>query len=79
MLTASTQFALDGDNINVVGRHLDERAADVKELSSYYGSAVLRGPDAFIEVAIGFADYADAMERKLLRELQSIALSAVAD
>lgn len=54
----------------------DERFADIKELSSYYSSYVVRGPDAFVEVALGFEDYAAAMERKLLRELASIAIGA---
>lgn len=52
----------------------DERFADIKELSSYYSTYVLRGPDAFVEAALGFEDYAAAMERKLLRELASIAI-----
>lgn len=52
----------------------DERFADIKELSSYYRSYVLRGAGAFVEAALGFDDYAAAMERKLLRELQSIAI-----
>lgn len=56
----------------------DERAADIKELSSYFRAYVIRGPGAFVEVALGFEDYAAAMERKLLRELQSLALSSVA-
>ena len=56
----------------------DDRFADIKELSSYYRSYVLRGPDAFVETAIGFGDYAAAMERKLLRELQSIAIGQAA-
>lgn len=51
------------------------RAADIKELSSYYRAYVIRGTGAFVEAALGFEDYADAMERKLLRELQSLALS----
>ncbi|MCO4849209.1 MAG: DUF1194 domain-containing protein [Yoonia sp.] len=54
----------------------DERSADIKELSSYFREYVVRGPDAFVEVALGFEDYANAMERKLLRELQSIAIGA---
>lgn len=53
----------------------DERAADIKELSSYFDAYVIRGAGAFVEIAIGFEDYATAMERKLLRELQSLALS----
>lgn len=52
----------------------DERFADIKELSSYYTTYVVRGPDAFVEVALGFENYAAAMERKLLRELVSIAI-----
>lgn len=46
----------------------------INGLSAYYSNYVLRGPDAFVETALGFADYAAAMERKLLRELQSMAI-----
>lgn len=59
------------------GAH-DRRQAEIKELSSYFRANVIRGPDAFVETALGFSDYAQAMERKLLRELQSIALSGLA-
>ena len=52
----------------------DERIADIKELSSYYNSYVIRGTGAFVEAALGFEEYAAAMERKLLRELASIAI-----
>lgn len=55
----------------------DHRFAEVKELSSYYSSYVVRGPGSFVEVALGFQDYAAAMERKLLRELASIAIGQV--
>jgi hypothetical protein len=41
------------------------------ELSAYFQARVIQGPDAFVEVANGFEDYADAMRRKLLRELQT--------
>lgn len=54
----------------------DNRFADIKELSSYYRRNVIRGPGAFVETALGFEDYAAAMERKLLRELQSLAIGA---
>ncbi len=57
----------------------DERFADIKELSSYYSSYVVRGPGAFVEVALGFENYAAAMERKLLRELASIAIGDATD
>lgn len=39
------------------------------ELISYYRDNVLHGPGAFLEVANGFADYEEAMTRKLVREL----------
>lgn len=52
----------------------DHRYDDIKELSAYFAANVIRGAGAFVETALGFDDYADAMERKLLRELQSLAL-----
>jgi len=57
----------------------DERAVDIKELSAYFSAYVIRGPNAFVETALGFEDYAAAMERKLLRELQSLALSGTVE
>ena len=53
----------------------DQRFADIKQLSSHYRRLVIRGPGAFVETALGFEAYAAAMERKLVRELQSISLS----
>ena len=50
-------------------------AADSDTLSAYFRAFVIRGPSAFVESATGFDDYATAMERKLMRELQSLALS----
>lgn len=55
----------------------DARFADIKELSSYYNTYVTRGAGSFVEVALGFADYAAAMERKLLRELSSIVMGDI--
>lgn len=52
---------------------------NIQELSAYFDAYVIRGAGAFVEVALGFEDYAAAMERKLLRELQSLALSAAPD
>ncbi|MFQ6550435.1 DUF1194 domain-containing protein [Aestuariibius sp. 2305UL40-4] len=46
-------------------------------LITYFEDAVIRGPGAFAEVAAGFADYERAMTRKLLREIESIAIGAV--
>lgn len=42
---------------------------DVAELTAYFNAHVIHGPQAFVETAIGFEDYARAMKRKLLREL----------
>ena len=38
-------------------------------LRRYFEQDVIRGPNAFAMVAEGYADYADAMRRKLMREL----------
>lgn len=61
----------------VIGSGDDGRFAEIKELSSYYQNSVIRGPDAFVEMALGFEDYAAAMERKLLRELTSLVIGAI--
>ncbi|MEM9975350.1 MAG: DUF1194 domain-containing protein [Pseudomonadota bacterium] len=49
----------------------DERMLGVAELSAYYRANVIRGPGAFVEVAIGYDDFANAMTRKLLREVSA--------
>lgn len=41
----------------------------------YYRDEVIFGPGAFVEVAVGFADFEHAMKRKLLREINGAALS----
>lgn len=41
----------------------------VEDLSAYFRAYVLRGPDAFVEEARGYGDFAEAMARKLLKEL----------
>ncbi|MEP4766416.1 MAG: DUF1194 domain-containing protein [Roseibium sp.] len=40
-----------------------------KLLVDYYRSKVIKGPGAFVEVAGTYNDYADAMKRKLVREI----------
>ena len=49
---------------------------DDPELVAFYRDEVIHGPGAFAEIAAGFADYARAMRRKLLRE---IGMGMVAD
>ena len=51
---------------------------EIKELSSYFFSEVIRGPEAFVQTAVGFTDFEQAMAKKLLKELQTRAVSALA-
>ncbi len=55
----------------------DARQMEIMELSAYFRRRVIFGPSAFIEVAIDFSTYEDAMERKLLRELQGFVVGAL--
>ena len=50
------------------------RNLQIGGLASYYTAYVIRGPNAFVETALGFDAYQDAMIRKLLRELQTVAI-----
>lgn len=53
----------------------DIRQAEIGELSSYFKAEVILGPDAFVQTALGFADYERAMREKLIRELEGLVLS----
>ncbi|MCR9125137.1 MAG: DUF1194 domain-containing protein [Rhodobacteraceae bacterium] len=53
----------------------DVRQVEIGELSSYFSTYVITGPGAFVQTAIGFQDFEDAMVRKLKRELEGLALS----
>ena len=44
---------------------------------TYYETEVIRGPNAFVEVAEGFADFENAMRRKLLRELSAQVIGGI--
>lgn len=55
----------------------DKRYVQIGELSAYYNAWVILGPGAFVETALGFEAYEDAMTRKLIRELDSLTLSQV--
>jgi hypothetical protein len=55
---------------------IDRRQVQIGELSRYFRTSVIRGPDAFVETALGYHDFQRAMTRKLLRELESRALAA---
>ncbi len=55
----------------------DLRQADIAELSSYFRVNVITGPDAFVQTALGYEDYARSMARKLERELQGVVVSSL--
>ncbi|KJZ19769.1 DUF1194 domain-containing protein [Loktanella sp. S4079] len=63
------------DGVTVNGLVID--GSPTAELANYYESYVIRGSGAFVETAQNFEEYAKAMERKLLRELESIATGAL--
>lgn len=56
-----------------------QRQIEAAELSAYFKARVIQGPDAFVEVALGFEDYSAAMRRKLLRELKAMPVAALPD
>lgn len=53
----------------------DARQVDIAELSSYFAAYVIVGADSFVETALGFEAFEEAMIRKLLRELEGLVLS----
>jgi hypothetical protein len=53
------------------------RSDSIPELSAYYNAEVIQGPDAFVQVALGYHDYRVAMEKKLLKELQTLPVGQV--
>jgi len=60
-------------NALVIGRDAQGQGhrspPEVGELAAYFHAEIIQGPNAFVEVALGYQDYARAMKRKLLREL----------
>lgn len=55
----------------------DQRQSDISELSSYFRAEVIVGEDAFVQTALGFEGYAEAMTLKLKKELEAIAIGAL--
>jgi hypothetical protein len=56
----------------------DRPNSDIAQLSAYFRAEVIVGPDAFVETALGFEDFAEAMTRKLRRELQQVVIGLAA-
>ncbi len=59
-------------------RFLNYTQSEIKQLTAYFESEVIRGPHAFVEAAIGFEDFEGAMTRKLLKELETLAIGILA-
>lgn len=55
-------------------RHSEDDRTHLSWLSDYFKRSVISGSDAFVETAIGFQDYRNAMTRKLLREMSVLAV-----
>lgn len=55
----------------------DRRQAEIGDIWAYYKVEVIRGPQAFVEVAVGFADFENAMARKLLKEMQTLVVGTL--
>ncbi len=55
----------------------DTRQVQISELSAYFRAEVIRGPEAFVQTALGFDEYSTAIIRKLLRELNVIAVGSL--
>lgn len=71
---SSAYRAFDFTNVTVNG--LVIRGADPDPVE-YYAREVVRGPGSFLELAEGYADYAQAMRRKLIREVSGGAFAMV--
>lgn len=71
---ARTYEREDFTGITVNGLAVGEHEADIVD---YYHDELIRGPDAFVEVAPRQADYPDAIRRKLLRELEGPMIGAL--
>lgn len=72
---ADAYKAFDFEDVTVNG--LVVNGADFEgetTLIPFFRDHVIKGPGAFIEVANGFADYEDAMRRKLIKELSVIVI-----
>ena len=70
-------FPFENVVVNGLGIDAGECEAEI-HLIPIYQDEVVRGPGSFLEVAQGFEDYANAMDRKLIRELSSQVLGQIA-
>lgn len=68
---AYAAFPFDGVTVNGLVVNAAEFESEVN-LIRFFEDEVLRGPGAFLEVAQGYEDYQNALQRKLIRELSSM-------
>lgn len=84
---AKLDISGDGTNNDGIGPTLAARDARItinglpivrfrRTLERYYSEFVIRGPGAFVETADGYDDFARAIRRKLLREVEPAVISA---
>lgn len=52
----------------------DRSGVGISQMAAYFEDKIIHGPGAFVEIARGYGDYADAMRRKLIRELSVMPL-----
>ena len=67
---------LEQEGVTVNGLAIEGSEPDI---AGYYRERVIFGPEAFLEVAKGYADYPRAIRRKLVRELVQQVASAEPD
>ncbi|MDO6589141.1 MULTISPECIES: DUF1194 domain-containing protein [Rhodobacterales] len=65
---AYAAFPFSGVTVNGLVVESSADSFDANPLT-FYRDQVIRGPSAFVEIANGFADYENAMRRKLIREV----------
>ncbi|MEM6943786.1 MAG: DUF1194 domain-containing protein [Pseudomonadota bacterium] len=70
---AYSAFNFNGVTVNGLVVASDE-AGKGQAAIGYYREEVLKGPDAFLEIAASYDDFQEAMKRKLLREIGVISL-----
>lgn len=71
--SAYTHFPLEAVTVNGLAIGGAQR-----EIAQYYEAEIIRGPGSFVEYAANHADFANAMRRKLERELRVMILGEVA-
>ncbi len=50
----------------------DKERVGIEEMAKYFRDRIIHGPGAFVEIALGYDDYEDAIRRKLIRELATL-------